>query len=350
MSTTQLPKSTALPEVPALDNTYGALLIGTFLGLILYGLTLHQAYRYFRLYPNDSKWLNILVAMVLSGCGDFYELFGRARMLVTNYFHPQALTRPSWSVMIISMNFFVRRVWIIGARFRPLVIVSILCTLAAQGVLTAVTIKGFIGADQDSSFEEEFALGTKNAIASALALVGDLLLTSVLIYVLHRSRTGYKRTDSMIDLMIMYSVGTGLLTEIAEILTTILAMVYPAQQVYVVVGIPATKCEWLLCSMDKVQIIDEFAEVCANTLLVALNSRQYIASCGGSSVSNEISVFGSAPPPLPGSTGGEEAFTPQLRRAMRAATNDADMSPAVIELSLVAGAGARGVRAEKEVV
>lgn len=29
----------------------------------LYGLTLHQAYRYFRLYPNDSKWLNILVGI-----------------------------------------------------------------------------------------------------------------------------------------------------------------------------------------------------------------------------------------------------------------------------------------------
>lgn len=44
-----------------------------------------------------------------------------------------------------------------------------------------------------------------------------------------------------------------------------------------------------------------------------LNSRQYIASCGGSSISNEIPIFGSAPPPLPGSTGGEEAYTPQVR-------------------------------------
>lgn len=85
-----------------------------------------------------------------------------------------------------------------------------------------------------------------------------------------------------------------------------------------------------------------------------------------------MSVFGSALPPFLGSTGGEEAYTPQvivmstgaesvntdidflpvqLRRAMRAATNDAEMAPAVIELSLVEGlAGARGVRAEKEVV
>lgn len=34
MSATQLPASAAFPEVPALDKTYGALLIGTFLGLM----------------------------------------------------------------------------------------------------------------------------------------------------------------------------------------------------------------------------------------------------------------------------------------------------------------------------
>lgn len=56
------------------------------------------------------------------------------------------------------------------------------------------------------------------------------------------------------------------------------------------------------------------------------------------------------------STGAESVNTDidvlpaQLRRAMRAATNDADMSPAVIELSLVEGARACGVHAEKEVV
>ncbi|EIW55352.1 uncharacterized protein TRAVEDRAFT_51476 [Trametes versicolor FP-101664 SS1] len=45
-------------KVPALDNTFGALLLGTFLGLVLYGLTLHQGYRYTRFpaYDKDSKW------------------------------------------------------------------------------------------------------------------------------------------------------------------------------------------------------------------------------------------------------------------------------------------------------
>ncbi|TBU51389.1 hypothetical protein BD310DRAFT_769544, partial [Dichomitus squalens] len=50
-----------LLKVPALDNTYGAVLIGTFVALVLYGLQLHQSYRYFRMYHGDSAILKTLV-------------------------------------------------------------------------------------------------------------------------------------------------------------------------------------------------------------------------------------------------------------------------------------------------
>ncbi|KAI0364307.1 hypothetical protein BV20DRAFT_1029923 [Pilatotrama ljubarskyi] len=55
-----------LPPVPALDNTFGAVLLGTCFGLILYGLTAHQAYRYFRLYPTDVPVLKALVTVLVS--------------------------------------------------------------------------------------------------------------------------------------------------------------------------------------------------------------------------------------------------------------------------------------------
>ena len=71
-----------LPQVPHLDNTFGAVLIGTFIGLMcvssaspgdpplvlmyhsLYGITLHQSYRYFRMYPADLPILKFLVRSV----------------------------------------------------------------------------------------------------------------------------------------------------------------------------------------------------------------------------------------------------------------------------------------------
>ena len=47
---------------------------------------------------------------------------------------------------------------------------------------------------------------------NAASTVTDVLLTSILVYSLHKSRTGIKRTDSMINVLIMYAVNTGLLT------------------------------------------------------------------------------------------------------------------------------------------
>ncbi|KAJ8480917.1 hypothetical protein ONZ51_g6352 [Trametes cubensis] len=51
-------------KLPALDNTFGALLLGSFLGFILYGLTVHQVYRYFRFpaYEKDPVYVKYTVS------------------------------------------------------------------------------------------------------------------------------------------------------------------------------------------------------------------------------------------------------------------------------------------------
>ena len=68
-----------LPHIPPIDNTFGALLIGTFIGLMYvvhpssniftgltsshsqYGWTAHQSYHYFRMYGKDRWVLKTLV-------------------------------------------------------------------------------------------------------------------------------------------------------------------------------------------------------------------------------------------------------------------------------------------------
>ncbi|KAL1939524.1 hypothetical protein VTO73DRAFT_9835 [Trametes versicolor] len=297
--------SLIIPQIPSLDNTFGAIVIGTYVGLILYGVTIHQAYRYSRLYPNDSWWLKglVIVVLVLESLTSVLGMHGCYYHLVTNYFQPEKLGHPVWSInlsptisglsVITAQSFFIRRVWVIGARFRPVVIVSESRQLRQP---------------KDSLQTESRAY---LLYRSALALVSDLLLASVLIHVLHRNRTGFKRTDSMIDLMIMYSVSTGLITGIVDILAAGLAFAFPQQLLYIPLGVAGTK-------------------LYANAVLAALNSRQYIALRGGSNVvSNEVSAFGFAPPP-----GGSvsEIYTPQLRRSMRATI--ATDAPAAIELKV----------------
>ncbi|KAL1939503.1 hypothetical protein VTO73DRAFT_9814 [Trametes versicolor] len=48
-------------EEPPLDSIYGAFLIGNFVGLLLYGAILHQAYHYARTYPQDQLALKCVV-------------------------------------------------------------------------------------------------------------------------------------------------------------------------------------------------------------------------------------------------------------------------------------------------
>ncbi|KAI0648826.1 hypothetical protein C8Q79DRAFT_924268 [Trametes meyenii] len=132
---------TSLPStIPALDSTFGAILLGTCFGLMLYGLTVHQSYQYFRLYPNDIPVLKILVfpdpsshvfcgypvalpmAIVLAlwkrstrcsvfTCGNISVLLvGKVSPLMsgdsyyyftTNYFNPIALLSGIWSLRLI---------------------------------------------------------------------------------------------------------------------------------------------------------------------------------------------------------------------------------------------------------
>ncbi|KAL1939035.1 hypothetical protein VTO73DRAFT_10295 [Trametes versicolor] len=92
-------------------------------------------------------------------------------------------------------------------------------------------------------------------IAFCLAMASDLMLTASLISILRRKRTGFSSTDNMIDVLMMYSVNTGLLNGIFDLLTTILDFSRPYSTVWALFGIAGAK-------------------LYAITLLAALHSRR----------------------------------------------------------------------------
>ncbi|KAL1949750.1 hypothetical protein VTO73DRAFT_8631 [Trametes versicolor] len=254
-----------LPPVPSLGNTFGAFLIATFLGLIMYGLTVHQTYRYFRLFPRDAPVLKGIVAstLVLETIHTVLCMHVCYYYLVTEYFNPLALLDGVWSirispvstaaVILISESFFVRRVYLIGARFRAILIVIPVLMLANLGFATAATVEAFIL----PTFADFANVAWLTSAGFGCAVLIDSLLTGTLIFVLHKSRTGLKATDSLIDVLIIYAVNTGLLTVIVSILSLILALVLPKDLIYSGFNIIATK-------------------LYANSLLAVLNSRNGI--------------------------------------------------------------------------
>ncbi|KAH9886288.1 hypothetical protein C8Q73DRAFT_285969 [Cubamyces lactineus] len=271
------------PSLPAPPNTLGTLLLGTIFGLIIYGMTLLQAYRYFRLYPRDSRVLKALVVVVMimdtatSALGTYTCYFVMAK----NFFRAEVLVYNLWSMdlypvcgglaMVSCQSFFAWRVWRFAPKLRPLVVVAGGLSIAELVILTVSTVRILA----IPLFADLAGYMRTMATGSLLGVTADLLITTMLICTLFRSRTGLRRTDSKIHTVIMYTLNTGLLTGLCNLFFVIFAYTiahsfYPASAAFIGFKMYAT------------------------TLLAALNVRQSsVCRCGITTPSVNL-VFGSS--------------------------------------------------------
>ncbi|KAH9902502.1 hypothetical protein C8Q73DRAFT_777786 [Cubamyces lactineus] len=180
--------------------------------------------------------------------------------LTTNYFNPLALLSGVWSqllpvvtgtVIFVCHGFYARRVYLIGGLYRPLVFVIAGFMLGELAFVIAATTESFIQATFAAWEHYTWLISA----GFGCAVGADLVLTTSLIVVLHRSRTGFRSTDSMIDILIIYTINTGLLTGIFSLLSLIFAIVEPSNLIYVALNMVSTRSY-------------------ANSVLAVLNSRR----------------------------------------------------------------------------
>ncbi|KAI0631798.1 hypothetical protein C8Q77DRAFT_1128890 [Trametes polyzona] len=237
-----------LLSLPSLDNTFGAFLIGTFLSLILYGICVHQAYRYFRLYQRDGAVIKTVVAAMIIGETLYAAVCMHAcyYYLVTNYFDPLSLLRGVWSIQLLSLltgalifisqSFFSWRVYILRPRLSPLVTIAVFFSIVSFGTpsnhlkhldLRVSTYRSmmchnyrfldrrnhgrvgsigrgpiYVTTDRSSPtipsirvhlFSRFKHYTWLDSIALGAAVISDLITTSVLTIVLTQSRTGVRQ-------------------------------------------------------------------------------------------------------------------------------------------------------------
>ncbi|KAI0750007.1 hypothetical protein C8Q80DRAFT_1269797 [Daedaleopsis nitida] len=220
----EAPPSTAspgLPEFPPLDNTLGAVLVGTAVASMFCGLSIHQTYRYFRTYQSDAYYLKIMVSTLclLDAVHELMAIHLCYYYMVTNYFNPVRLQSGVWSLRLIVLVtgvvatithlFFSRRVFILSVRQRLYPLVASILVAAELAFCLTATIVTFIDVTFES-FQEHSAWIVYTALG--VRVLTDVVLTATLIYYLQRSRTGFTGTDSMIDVLILYAINTGLVT------------------------------------------------------------------------------------------------------------------------------------------
>ncbi|KAI0763302.1 hypothetical protein BD413DRAFT_616421 [Trametes elegans] len=254
-----------LPQFPALDYTVGAWFIATFIGITLYGITLQQSFRYYRLYPDDDVVLKALVVVIL-----ILETFHTILCAHVCYFYTgirladplgllttpgpwtlQTLPLAAGATIFVAHGFFARRIFLFGQKYCVLLLIAIVLIVGELGFSCAASVKAYFLTSLDDFSKAIWLIAT----ATAMTAITDIFLTCVLMASLHKSRTGYKNTDSLINTLILYAIGTGLVTSISILLSFIFSVIFPSKEIYAAFSMGGTK-------------------LYANTVFVALNSRK----------------------------------------------------------------------------
>ncbi|THV05231.1 hypothetical protein K435DRAFT_117739 [Dendrothele bispora CBS 962.96] len=244
-----------------LNDTYGSAFIGLVVSAILYGVTVLQTFLYFRNYPRDRLAIKIMVLALwlLDTCHLVLCTIAIYWYLVTNFSHKDALMQLTWSmelqtdcnglIGLIVECFFAHRVLILSKnKYLTAVIVLLACIHFGLGIL--FTVKSFEFASM--MMFQQLIWVTGAGIGSAAA--ADILIAGSLVYYLSKTRTGFQRTDSLITLLIIYSVTTGVLTSILDLIIIATFSTMPNNYIWLAFFWVAGKCY-------------------VNSLLAALNGR-----------------------------------------------------------------------------
>ncbi|KAI0326514.1 hypothetical protein GY45DRAFT_1373917 [Cubamyces sp. BRFM 1775] len=220
------------------------------------------------MYPADRASIKIFVAVLLVletwhivvwlAAGYHYNIEGHYTNEITLGAH--------WSIRLAiiatsvpvgaTQCFYAYRVYLIGPRYKWLVTPAVLCLVVYQGFAFAAGIIAFEVTDTVADFE---GLSWIVAVACGLSSITDVTLAATLVFVLHRCRVqGLKRrTGTILDTLMKYTINTGLLTSIGGLSAFIFALILPGNLIYAGITIVGTK-------------------LYANSALALLNSRRFI--------------------------------------------------------------------------
>ncbi|KAF9050875.1 hypothetical protein BDZ89DRAFT_594735 [Hymenopellis radicata] len=272
----------------------GVMLIGVVLSAILYGLAIGQTLYYYSKYPKDPWYLKLLVAITV--CFDTIHLIlitqTMYHYLITSYYDSTALTEATWGVIIEALPTGVT-----GALVQCFYAVRVFRLSKKNLILTGVIMVLVVGnagcgtvwvvlAMSKKSYKDLLDISAMTMTINALSVAADVLISLSLCIIFQRSKTGFRRSDTILTKLTIFFLNTGLATSMCAVGSLISLAVSPNSLVYAL---------WYFC----------IGRLYTNSLLAALNARNIIR--GQTADLDELS-----PPTVPTSRASSSARTPNI--------------------------------------
>ncbi|TBU45436.1 hypothetical protein BD309DRAFT_715918 [Dichomitus squalens] len=257
----------------ALDETLGAAFLGTIATSCFYGITVVQTYIYFKRSAKDSAFLKFLVFFlwVLDSLHLALIVHSIYYYAVTNFMNPKVLASPTWSILVMIActgvsdvtvrSIFCHRVWRLSNGNWPLAIAIMVSSLTVFGGSIAFAVKSF-GVGTFAGFSK---IADILYVSFGAGVVADVLIAGALCTILARCRTGFRKTDSVVRTLIMYSINTGLLTSLCALSCLITYATMPNNFIFIAFYFVLPK-------------------LFLNSLLATLNAREALRDAGAGDV------------------------------------------------------------------
>ncbi|KAL1659300.1 hypothetical protein GGG16DRAFT_110514 [Schizophyllum commune] len=266
----------------ALHDTMGAAFIGCIIAGLLHGVSIVQTWYYFT-HHRDAWHTVSLVTAVL-----FFDTVHQALISYTVYYYVIAnygsavtIGELVWSLLVevyfngftgfLVQGFLALRIWRLSNKnvwLTSIVCVFIFAEFCCCLIFASLSL-------HLNTFAELAELQGLSVSVNALAAAGDVLIAIILCTLLHRSRTGFSRSDTIINKLIIFAVNTGMLTSLCAVGSLISITV-------------AGNTFWYIAFFFCM------GRLYTNSLLATLNARKAIRSSADgaySSEDNNVSIF-----------------------------------------------------------
>ncbi|KAH8813603.1 hypothetical protein DL96DRAFT_1821365 [Flagelloscypha sp. PMI_526] len=273
--------SLVTPQI--LDETLGALFIGFGFSTALFGILSSQVVSYYRLFRADGLYIKVLVPLIwaLEFVDQVFIAHGSYHYCVTLWGNPLGLIaeKPLWSLILgqtfgtvvgtLVKGVFAVRVWRFSGQ-----------NYLVTGVLAAVIILQFVcgmyysnrALAQPTFVTSIVNLKTIATLSLSAGAVSDFITAAALAWYLRKMRTGYDNSDSLVNSLIVYGLGTGFVSGGMSLTTLILYNVKPQ-------------------SFDTLASFFVLSKILAISFMTSLNTRKSSHSRGRSN-SNSIPLSG----------------------------------------------------------
>ncbi|KAG1874778.1 hypothetical protein DFJ58DRAFT_758721 [Suillus subalutaceus] len=220
------------------DNTFGALLIGVVVSATLYGVTCVQTWYYFTHF--SDPWYNKLLVGAMFLSDSIHQILVTHAMytyLVTDFGSVSEIF--VWSLCVevlfngftgfMVQSFLTMRVYRLSNK-NVIATASVLSLVIAEFILV---ITYFAKAVTYTTFNQLPQIKPLSMSVNAVAAAGDILITIFLCIFLQQSRTGFRRSDTLINKLMLFSINTGLLTTVCAVMSLISITVWPDSFIYI---------------------------------------------------------------------------------------------------------------------